>query len=442
MGLRHHRARKPRATVLAEALEQRTLLCADPSASGIQLAGHTEPPAGWTVGDKNLLYIHARLALQPAFPDLPGNNLDTRRTTASTVVNAVASYMTEASYGQVSFSSAPETSTTPARLTYVEVTLDQPLSAFPDGDHLATMRERAFEKVRAQGIEPNRTVNPFHFDVIQFSGALTGEPNALGWGNVGKRGAWVRNDDPNLIAHELGHNLGLRHAGKWKPDEAHRDTIIGPGPFIGPNGGMDPRYDAYGNYLDVMGGMANGGHFNVYGKAHVLKWLPVATTITDLEGSNRVDGDYRIFPLDDGNARDPSAPAGSGFDAGKKYGIRIAAHGDSQTYGSAYWVEFRKHANWASNASVMNGVSIIRELTGSLTALLDTTPLTVDAPDTSLTVGRSFTNQTEGFHISRCGKRTGRWWCASASSTARTRRRRSIRSQRARRRRPSTRAFN
>jgi hypothetical protein len=109
--------------------------------------------------------------------------------------------MTEASYGQLSFSSDP------ARLTYVEVTLDQPLTDFPAANALRTMREHAFDKVRLQGINPERTEDPFHFDVIRCSGTLRDEPGTIGVGGVGGRVAWVTNDSPELLARELGHKL-------------------------------------------------------------------------------------------------------------------------------------------------------------------------------------------------------------------------------------------
>lgn len=75
-----------------------------------------------------------------------------------------------------------------------------------------------------------------------------------------------------VLAHELGHQLGLMHAGYLYCDES----------IIGSNNISDPRCrdQEYGDWYDILGGsFVAGGHFNAYHK-ELLNWFQPENVVT------------------------------------------------------------------------------------------------------------------------------------------------------------------
>lgn len=81
-----------------------------------------------------------------------------------------------------------------------------------------------------------------------------------------------------VLAHEMGHELGVMHANAWDCD--------------GPSLIASCRHQEYGNYFDVMGQGAYSEHFNVFYK-DMLGWLrPADKTVVTKTGT------YTLAPLE------------------------------------------------------------------------------------------------------------------------------------------------
>src|SRR6185503_18598365 len=101
-----------------------------------------------------------------------------------------------------------------------------------------------------------------------------------GLGEVGGGNSFIQGPTfgADFVEHELGHNLGVWHAGGWSTDD---ESVIGPG-----------RHVEYGNAFDVMG--TGFGHLNGAFKS-TLGWLQESNITTVM-----VDGTYRVYALDMG----------------------------------------------------------------------------------------------------------------------------------------------
>lgn len=174
------------------------------------------------------------------------------------------------------------------------------------------LRADAHAALRAQGVDPMA----HDLDVI-----LAPHPAYRSQAYVGRRGAWVSaraQDRPESVLgtllHELGHNLGLHHAGGWHTADG---SVLGTGSAV-----------EYGNPFDTMGthyespssslfGAFKG--FNAFAQRR-LGWLPEANLITVIRA-----GSYRLLPSD--------APR---FSAGGFHALRLELPG-----APVYWAEFR-----------------------------------------------------------------------------------------------------
>jgi hypothetical protein len=183
-----------------------------------------------------------------------------------------------------------------------------------------------------------------------------------GLGYVGGVGYHLANGyfDVRTSAHELGHNLGLGHANWW--DSGNRSTI-GSG-----------NNEEYGDPFDTMGGSGGGSrHFSASQKNR-LDWIPAADAITV-----NSSGVYRL------HAHDITAAP---------FGVRAIRL--NRPSGNPYWLEFRQL--WTSNKGLMNGVNV-RWASGS-SQLLDMTPgSSAGKDDHSLTIGRTFSDFANNFHV-------------------------------------------
>lgn len=313
-------------------------------------------PANWTTGPKSILVMLVDFPNAPAIATVQQ---------AMSVMNQAALYFAENSYGLMTISSTV-TPVLHLPTTAADYPID-PLDPAVGRDSLRRLHLDARNAARAAG-----------FDVDAFDLDLTWEPNVTGGNSAANanRGANIETPFAGAIEHEIGHNLGLRHADQWRPTTTNP---LGPGADIN-----------YGNMFDAMGAapIYPGSHFNAYAK-HRLQWLPDSAIINVTSS-----GVYRIHAFDQPN------PSPAQFNA-----LRI--NKDIRDY----WVDFRQAI--PTNPWLINGVEVCWSPfggTGGRPELIDTTPETVNsgsAPDTGdcpLTIGRTLADTVAGIFITPIGK--------------------------------------
>jgi M6 family metalloprotease-like protein len=205
--------------------------------------------------------------------------------------------------------------------------------------------------------------------------------SACSWWGSGQVGgstthAWINGSlATRVVAHELGHNLGVYHARAY---ECGATTL-----------GSACSAIEYGDPADVMGMSGVVAHFNAFQKER-MGWLNYGTSLPILTVQ-----DTGTFVIE------PYAAPGIGPKA-----LKILKSVDPTTGRRTwYYVEYRRASGFdsslSSNSNLSTGVVIHTgsESTGNSSYVLDMTPETSSWNDPALVGGRSFADPTAGVTI-------------------------------------------
>ena len=213
--------------------------------------------------------------------------------------------------------------------------------------------------------------------------------NTCGWWGLGSVGgspsqAWIHSKygfNVTVVAHEMGHNLGLYHSHSLDCGSVSVATA-------------GCTSSDYGDVLDVMGSSPSGNapHYNAFQKER-LGWLnagvsPPLTTVPATPGTTN----YTIAPIED---------ARNGVSRALKI-PRSTACGTSNEW---LYVESRQPTGFdaylAGTSNMSAGVVVhkVTEGNGDSSFLLDMTPATASWMDAALVAGQSFTDPLTGVDI-------------------------------------------
>ncbi|MCK6475025.1 MAG: PKD domain-containing protein [Planctomycetes bacterium] len=303
--------------------------------------------SAWTEGAKNLLFLRVD------FSDEPGAPIGDAA--ADTLMQDTANFFLENSNGKMTLS-----------CTVTPVLRMPQTGAFyaTTGGHSQLQTDaRAAAKALGAAFDTKN----FDFDAVATNGVF-------GWnglGMLGAKGLWINNQITlAVLAHELGHNLGLEHANGWITDDR---SVIGDTGYHG----------EYGDVFDMMGGQGTAQkHFNAFYK-NKLGWLPTAQ-VTTVNSS----GTYRIF------AYDQSLGSAKGA-------LKI----DKDT--RDYWVSFRQAIT--NIPSLMNGAEVhwspwSKSNNGTHLLNMRLDPQTGTDDDRPLPIGMTFSDTQDGIHITPIAK--------------------------------------
>ena len=353
--------------------------------------GRTNPPTSGearttlTQGTKKVLFMRL------GFPDDPREPIGLDETYQ--LMNQVNEFYRSASYDLVQM-----VSTVTPLLILPESSIYYAILGGPD--LLLTHARRAARDAGFDYLE-------YDLDIVGHMTLPSDNFEWCGLGFVGARGSWIQCFTPKVVAHELGHNLGLWHANAsstGKPPGPNRnpplpedinsdygyENVLAHGYFKDSAG--TKVYDLeYGDPNDWMGGGSNlEAQFSSLMKAQ-LRWL--APNQTQRVSTN---GTYRVHAFDT-----------SHLEAHRTYALRLEKdRGFTEPNVREYWIDHR--SRFPSNPWLSDAVSVYwTPWTGTAGSaqLLDMTPGTPELRgDAGLAIGHTFSDGEANIHITPVGK--------------------------------------
>lgn len=321
-------------------------------------------------------------------------------------MTVVSNFWMNNSYGLVSIHGLVQTN---QPVDIVSIKLPHPASyATNYNDDLSTLLSDARSAASAQGYH----YASYNLDVVVTTGS--------GFGYAGR--AYVGSQGAHLVAgytslrtagHELGHNLGLWHANYWRTDSTApfgKDSV--PGGYCADT--SNAEWVEYGHPFSLMAGQS-GGEIDDATKPHYAAAEKVK--LGWLSGSRaqyvNASGTYRLYRHDHRDVTN------------NPRGIRIETAATDYT-GNArrYWLNYR-YAPWSTAQNWLRAglqVDVCKSTyTSDGATLLDLTPFSSDATtpfydpadppgsfwtidsadklDGALVMGRTFSDQSAGIHI-------------------------------------------
>jgi len=297
------------------------------------------------------------LVIRVDFPDLIGDPYPASSVQA-VADGEIAPFYQQSSYGKVTlhFTVAPTVYRLPGTADYYATR----------GDSLEIF-SNAVDVVGAEEVWNN-----FDKVIVLFS-QLTYRTNSQitygGWSTVGSPWVCVNGEFTfGVVAHELGHTFGLKHANFWQTGNGNP---VSSGQSI-----------EYSDEFDVMGDNEYGSRadFNPWYK-YQLNWIQdnQVQTVTQ-------NGIYRVYRFDNGDATGILA-------------LRVARHA-AQNTGDYYWIGYRR--NFPENAGLAHGAYVIWSWPSSLdheSDLLGLGPKINNTNDPGLSVGSILADNAAGLSI-------------------------------------------
>ncbi|MBC8010474.1 MAG: hypothetical protein H7067_10305, partial [Burkholderiales bacterium] len=329
------------------------------------------PTQAWTHGAKTLLVIRVD------FSDLTGtpiNKFDgNAQITAAYIDNVingsggVRAFFQEGSFGKNDIDFDPATDVTAV------LRLPSTASAYATAEANSLLHSDA----RAAATVAGFNVAGYDRVAVVFTnlGTLPGsEITYGGLGNIIGANLWVNGAfDLRVVAHELGHNHGLRHANLWRPTGGSPVSLTGDDPETTDE---DERSIEYGDPFDLMGdGDFSENHFSHWNKS-LLQWIPDLAVTTAASS-----GTYRIYRLD-----------GSTADLALPRALKIVRDPTRD-----YWIGYRRAT---ASAAADNGAYVLWGYnTNQQGHLLDLTTPGANANDAPLPLLTTFADTVAGISL-------------------------------------------
>lgn len=337
-----------------------------PGTSGVS----NRPAQSWTHGTKKILIIRIDFSDLVGTPKLGTSSTEITEDFAVNLLNQNAGardFFVANSFGKSTLAIAATVAGDSPDVTQV-LRVPATAASYASGGLSTLLHSDA----RAAATSAGYNLNNYDRIGVVFSrlSALPGSQiNYGGLGNITGKNFWVNGAyDFRVVAHELGHTYGLRHANLWLVNDG--DPISAGGTSI-----------EYGDIFDLMGdGKEFSSEFSHWNKS-IMQWIPDAgVTLAAAPGT------YRIYRFDAAAANLANARA-----------LKIVRDNTRD-----YWIGYRRGSGATSldgGAYVLWGYNTNQE-----SDLLDMTTPGANVSDAGLALGVTFTDAVAGITIRPVGQ--------------------------------------